>query len=190
MRNLRCSKRLWGRSSFSRASVEVVMTERGNTSKKAPTGTGDSIPSSAKGADPSFCATTLSLLPPGSAPSTSGWYWSMVKSSGATRASLTSRRKCADSARSTSLESLVTDVPFGRSIRTGGISSSARGGATKAARHANMSGNSFTLFALTTLPVSTSISAYTRSPKTRHPLKLFALHGLDREPPEFCHETN
>src|SRR4029077_7619157 len=55
-----------------------------------------------------------------------GWYWSMVKSSGATRASLTSRRKCADSARSKSLESLVTDVPFGRSIRTGGISPSAR----------------------------------------------------------------
>src|SRR6202043_3368616 len=31
------------------------------------------------------------------------------------------------------LSCIVTDVPFGRSIRTGGISPSARGGATKAA---------------------------------------------------------
>ena len=57
MRNLRGSKRLWGRTSFSRVSVDVVITERGKTSKKAPTGTGDSIPSTAKSADPSFCAT-------------------------------------------------------------------------------------------------------------------------------------
>jgi hypothetical protein len=62
----------------------------------------------------------LVLRPAGSAPSPLGWYISIVKSSGATCASLTSRRKCDDSARSTSLESLVTDVPFGRSIRTGG----------------------------------------------------------------------
>jgi hypothetical protein len=107
----------------------------------------------------------LVLRPAGSAPSPLGWYISIVKSSGATCASLTSRRKCDDSARSTSLESLVTDVPFGRSIRTGGISPSARGGATKAARHANISGKSFTLFALTTLSGSPSIIAHTRSPK-------------------------
>jgi hypothetical protein len=38
MRNLRGSKRLWGRSSFSRASVEVVMTERGNYVKESTDG--------------------------------------------------------------------------------------------------------------------------------------------------------
>jgi hypothetical protein len=53
----------------------------------------------------------------------------------------------------------MTDLPFGRSIRTGGTSRCARGGSTKAARHANTSGNSFTLFALATLPVAVSMSA-------------------------------
>jgi len=41
MRNLPSRKRLSGRSSFSRASVDVVSTDRGNTSKKDPTETGE-----------------------------------------------------------------------------------------------------------------------------------------------------
>src|SRR3990172_11674934 len=66
--------------------------------------------------------------------------------------------------RSTSFESLVTEVPLGRSMRTGGSSRPNCGGLTKAARQPNISGNNFTLFALTTLPVSASMSAYPRSP--------------------------
>src|SRR5216683_3472512 len=166
MRNLRWSKRLWGRTPSSFASVDVVRTERGNTSKKEPTGTGDSIPSSAKRAAPSFCVTTVSLLPPGSAPSTSGWYWSMVKSSGAARPSVTLRLKYADSTRSTSPESLLTVVLSGNRICTGGKSPPRRGGSTNAALQSSRLGKSLTLFALTTLPVSLSMSAYARSPKT------------------------
>src|ERR1700716_2975641 len=170
MRNLRWSKRLCGRTPSSCASVDVVRTERGNTSKKEPTGTGDSIPSSAKRAAPSFCATTLSLLPPGSAPSMSGWYWSMVKSSGAARPSVTLRLKYTDSTRSTSPESLLTVVLSGNRICTGGRSPPRRGGSTNAALQSSRLGNSLTLFALTTLPVSLSMSAYARSPKTPRPV--------------------
>src|SRR5882724_10155778 len=166
MRNLRWSKRLCGRTPASCASVDVVMTERGNTSKKEPAGTGDSIPSSAKSAAPSFCATTVSLLPPGSAPTTSGWYWSMVKSSGATRPSVTLRLKYADSTPSTSLESLLTVVPSGNRICTGGTSPPRRGGSTNATLQSSRLGKSLALFALTTFLVSLSISAYARSPKT------------------------
>ena len=50
----------------------------------------------------------------------------------------------------------ITDVPSASSIRTGGSSSPARGGSTKAARHANRLGHSFGCFALATLPVSLS----------------------------------
>ena len=67
--------------------------------------------------------------------------------------------KYADSTPSTSPESLVTDVPSGSVICTGGSSPPDRGGSTKAALQPNRSGNSLTLFALTTLPVSASMSA-------------------------------
>ena len=105
-------------------------------------------------------------VPTGSAPSTSGWYWSMVKSSGAARPSVTLRLKYADSTRSTSPESLLTVVPSGNRICTGGKSPPRRGGSTNAALQSSRLGKSLTLFALTTLPVSLSMSAYARSPKT------------------------
>src|SRR6266481_5683128 len=172
MRNLRWSKRLWGRTPSSCASVDVVRTERGNTSKKEPTGTGDSIPSPAKRAAPSFCATTLSLLPPGSAPSTSGWYWSMVKSSGAARPSVTLRLKYTDSTRSTSPESLLTVVLSGNRICTGGKSPPRCGGSTNAALQSRRLGKSLTLCALT----------QDSSFRHLHVLELFAPHGLHRKP--------
>src|SRR5712664_2610631 len=90
----------------------------------------------------------------------------MVKSSGATRPSVTLRLKYTDSTRSTSPESLLTVVLSGNRICTGGKSPPRRGGSTNAALQSSRLGKSLTLFALTTLPVSLSMSAYTRSPKT------------------------
>src|SRR6266403_1532992 len=90
----------------------------------------------------------------------------MVKSSGAARPSVTLRLKCADSTRSTSPESLLTAVLSGNRICTGGKSPPRRGGSTNAALQSSRLGKSLTLFALTTLPVSLSMSAYARSPKT------------------------
>jgi hypothetical protein len=72
---------------------------------------------------------------------------------------VTSRVKHADSTRSMSPESLLTDVPSGNAIRTDGSSRPNRGGSTKVAGQPNRSGNGLTLFALTTLPVSASMRA-------------------------------
>src|SRR5262249_33675152 len=52
------------------------------------------------------------------------------------------------------------------SIRTGGSPSSGRVASTNAARQASRSGHSLGCFALATLPVSLSRSAYARSPTT------------------------
>src|SRR5260370_32929798 len=90
----------------------------------------------------------------------------MVKSSGAACPSVTLRLKYTDSTRSTSPESLLTVVLSGNRICTGGRSPPRRGGSTNAALQSSRLGKSLTLFALTTLPVSLSMSAYTRSPKT------------------------
>jgi len=62
------------------------------------------------------------------------------------------------SMRSTSPESLRTDVPSGKVICAAGMLPFRRGCSTNAALQPNRSGKSFTLFALTTLPVSWSMS--------------------------------
>ena len=86
------------------------------------------------------------------------------------------------------------DDPSGKEICTGGTSLPRRGDSTNAALQLNRSGKSFTLFALTTLPVSVSMSAYARSPNTPRsvnsaswscsPLMDFTgnLHSLATEP--------
>jgi hypothetical protein len=66
-------------------------------------------------------------------------------------------------------ESLVSDVPSGSVIRTGGSTLSARGGSRNAAR-AFISPGKCLLEALTTAPVSVSSSAKPRSPSTPWPV--------------------
>jgi hypothetical protein len=71
--------------------VDVVIKLIGNTSKNEPSGTGEGWPISENSAVPSFVSVSSSRCPWGSRFSWSGWYWSIVKSAGATRASSTSR---------------------------------------------------------------------------------------------------
>ena len=191
MRKRRSSKRLWGRNS-----VELLEGgrrqdgHREQIQRTTPTGTGEGKPLSAKNAEPSFGATTSSRWPAGSRPSTSGWLWSMVKSSGAIRASLTSRLKYADSTRSTSRGVARHRRAVGNAIRTGGSSRPDRGALDEASPgRPSRSGNSLTLFALTTLPVSASrrrMGAITPESSLRELrlLEPLAAHRLDREPPQ------
>src|SRR5206468_11720952 len=86
-------------------------------------------------------------------------------------ASSSSRPKKRDRTASTSGASLSTTLPSASSIRTGGSSSSERVASTNEARHASRLGHSFGCFALATLPVSLSRSAYARSPTTPPSLK-------------------
>src|SRR5262245_62018094 len=75
------------------------------------------------------------------------------------RPSVTFRLKYAESAWSASPVSLLTVAPFGKRICTGGKSRPRRGGSTNAALQSSRLGKSLTAFALTTLPVSLSMSA-------------------------------
>jgi hypothetical protein len=60
---------------------------------------------------------------------------------------------------STSGASLVDDLPSGSVMRTGGGCSPSRGDSVNSARQPSIAGPSLGFFALTTLPVSVSMSA-------------------------------
>ena len=113
---------------------------------------------------PRRSSVTVSRWPSGDSPSMSGQYSSKTASAGAVRSSVTLCLTTPDNASSTSGSSLVTVAPSGSVMRTDGSSRAVSGGSVSVAWHWNRFGQRFGFFALATLPVSASTSAYARSP--------------------------
>ena len=120
-RNLLTSKRPCGKTSRRRSIVAEVTRWTGAKSKNVPGGAPRAMDSSV----------TVSLL---GRPSISGQYSSKLGESGADDISVTSRPSALEKILFTVLCWLLTVSPFGRVIRTGGVSSPVPRGSMKAAR--------------------------------------------------------
>src|SRR6266481_6341431 len=96
----------------------------------------------------------------------SGQYSSRLGASGAGFWSRTARPSIPERISWRSSCSLVTTVPSGRIIRTGGAARATLGGSTKLARQSKRRAHLRGFLALATLPVAGSRRAYTRSPSS------------------------
>src|SRR5437899_4465035 len=150
-RNRRTSKRPWGYSSRRRSSVAVVNRWTMAQSKNVPSGRVKSV--------------TVSRW---SRPSMSGQYSSALTGPRWAARNVTSRLSAFERIWLRSSWSLVTVVPSGRAIRTGGTFAAARTGSMRVARKSKRRGHFRGFLAVAAFPSELSTRAYARSPSSPH----------------------